>query len=326
MKHQASIIRNDETLTMHSETKRMNRMVTVIIMFFLCTQAFSQELRCNINLITSKIPGTNKQIFQTMQSAMTEFMNNTAWTNYKFSNIERIECNFLFNLTEMVGNDQFKGTLSIQAQRPVFNSSYNTVILNYMDNDIDFRYVEYQPLEFSESSYLSGLTSLLAYYANIILGMNFDSYGLQSGTEFFQRAEKIVNNAQNAVEIGWKASESTSRKNRYWLVNNILNNDFSPVREFIYIYHRQGLDQMYEKPFEARNEIAGSLVLLQDVYRNRPDPFMYFLQVVLDAKSEEFVNVFREATDEEKRRVLTILNQIDPTHKEKYARINSTTN
>jgi hypothetical protein len=301
----------------------MRRIMVPVLAILFCAQAFSQELRCNIQIITSKIPGTNKQVFQTMQGAITEFMNNTAWTNYKFGNIERIECNFLFNLTDMIGNDQFKGTLTIQAQRPVFNSSYNSVILNYIDNDLDFRYVEYQPLEFSETSYISGLTSLLAYYANIILGLDFDSFGLYSGTEFFQRAEKIVNNAQNAVETGWKASESTNRRNRYWLVNNILNNDFSPVREFFYTYHRKGLDQMYDKAFEARTEIVQSLTLLQEVYRNRPDPFMFFLQVVLDAKSNEFVNIFKEATDDEKRRVLAILNQIDPTHKEKYAQINS---
>ena len=296
--------------------------IPVLVLFF-CTQVYSQELRCNIQMVTSKIPGTNKQVFQTLQTAVTEFMNNTAWTNYKFSNAERIECNILFNLTEMIGNDQFKGSLTVQTQRPVFNSSYNTVLLNYVDNDLDFRYVEFQPLEFSETIYTSGLTSILAYYANIILGINFDSFGLMSGNEFFQRAEKIVNNAQNATESGWKASESTSRKNRYWLVNNILNNDFSPVREFIYIYHRKGLDQMFDKTFEARTEIANSLTLLQEVYRNRPDPFMHFLQVVLDAKNEEFVNIFKEATDEEKRRVMIILNQIDPTHKETYARINN---
>jgi hypothetical protein len=164
----------------------MRRIMVPVLAILFCAQAFSQELRCNIQIITSKIPGTNKQVFQTMQGAITEFMNNTAWTNYKFGNIERIECNFLFNLTDMIGNDQFKGTLTIQAQRPVFNSSYNSVILNYIDNDLDFRYVEYQPLEFSETSYISGLTSLLAYYANIILGLDFDSFGLYSGTEFFQ--------------------------------------------------------------------------------------------------------------------------------------------
>lgn len=298
------------------------RLVPVFVLFF-CAQVYSQELRCNIQLATSKIPGTNKQVFQTLQTAVTEFMNNTAWTNYKFSNAERIECNILFNLTDMIGNDQFKGSLTVQFQRPVFNSSYNTVLLNYVDNDLDFRYVEYQPLEFSETIYTSGLTSILAYYANIILGINFDSFGLMSGNEFFQRAEKIVNNAQNATEAGWKASESTSRKNRYWLVNNILNNDFSPVREFIYTYHRKGLDQMYDKTFEAREEIVNSLTLLQEVYRSRPDPFMHFLQVVLDAKNEEFVNIFKEATDDEKRRVMAILNQIDPTHKDTYARINT---
>jgi hypothetical protein len=299
----------------------MKKMMVPVFLVIFCMQAYTQELRCNVQLITSKIPGTNKQIFQTMQIALTEFLNNTAWTNYKFSNKERIECNFLFNLTDMVG-DQFKGVLTVQAQRPVFNASYNTVILNYVDNDLDFKYVEYQPMEFSETSYISGITSLLAYYANIILGMNFDTFGLQSGTEFFQRAEKIVNNAQNAVEVGWKASESTSRRNRYWLINNILNNDFSPVREFYYTYHRKGLDQMYDKTFEARSEIVESLSLLQEVYRNRPDPFMHFLQVILDAKSEEFVNIFREGTEDEKRRVMIILNQIDPTHKEVYAQIN----
>jgi hypothetical protein len=301
----------------------MKKIGIPVLVLFLCTQVYSQELRCNIQMVTSKIPGTNKQVFQTLQTAVTEFMNNTAWTNYKFSNAERIECNILFNLTEMIGNDQFKGSLTVQTQRPVFNSSYNTVLLNYVDNDLDFRYVEFQPLEFSETIYTSGLTSILAYYANIILGINFDSFGLMSGNEFFQRAEKIVNNAQNATESGWKASESTSRKNRYWLVNNILNTDFSPVREFIYIYHRKGLDQMFDKTFEARTEIANSLTLLQEVYRNRPDPFMHFLQVILDAKNEEFVNIFKEATDEEKRRVMIILNQIDPTHKETYARINN---
>ncbi len=297
-------------------------MKKLIMLWFgvLCSlQSYNQELRCNIQLITTKIPGTNKQVFQTLQAAITEFVNNTAWTHYKFSMNERIECNMLFNLTEMKGSDQYLGTLQIQARRPVFNSSYNSVIFNYIDNDLDFRYVEFEPLEFSETSHLSGLTSILAYYAYIILGINFDSFGLQSGTEMFQRAEKIVNNAQNAAEKGWRGAESSSRRNRYWLVNNILNTDFQPIREFIYNYHRLGLDQMYDKMFEARNTMVESITLLQEVHRNRPDPFMHFLQVVLDAKSDEFVNVFREATDEEKRRVLNILNQVDPSHTEKYA-------
>jgi hypothetical protein len=194
-------------------------------------------------------------------------------------------------------------------------------LFNYVDNDLDFRYTEFQPLEFSETSHLSNLTSILAYYIYIILGLDFDSYALNSGTEFYQKAERIVNNAQNVNERGWRAGESTSRKNRYWLVNNILDEEYAPVREFIYNYHRNGLDLMYEKPVEARANIAEDLKLLQDVYRNRPDPFMHFLQVILDAKSDEFVNIFQESMDDEKRRVLAILNQIDPTHGDKYRRI-----
>ena len=251
---------------------------------------------------------------------MNEFINGRAWSNYKFTTSERIECSMLFNIQDYSG-DQFKGTLQIQVRRPVFNSSYNTVLFNYVDNDLDFTYAEYQPLEFSETSHLSNLTSILAYYANIILGLDFDSYAFKSGTEFFQKAERIVNNAQNANEKGWRAGESTSRRNRYWLINNILDEEFSPVREFVYNYHRLGLDLMYDKPVDGRIIIAESLTLLQEVYRNRPDPFMHFFQVILDAKSDEFVSIFQGSMEDEKRRVLAVLNQIDPTHGDKYRTI-----
>jgi hypothetical protein len=286
----------------------------------LCLPMKSQELRCNIRFSTNRVQGTNRQVFETLQSAVNEFMNGRAWTNYKFSMNERIECSMLFNIQDYSG-DQFKGTLQIQVRRPVFNSSYNTVLFNYIDNDLDFKYQEFQPLEFSETSHLSNLTSLLAYYANIILGLDFDSYGLKTGTEFFQKAEKIVNNAQNANERGWRAGESTSRRNRYWLINNILNEEYAPVRDFVYIYHREGLDRMYDKMVDARTSITEGLTLLQEVYRNRPDPFMHFFQVILDAKSDEFVSVFQGSMDDEKRRVMAVLNQIDPTHADKYRKI-----
>ena len=291
-----------------------------LIAFFLTVSATAQELRCNIQISSQQVQGTNRQVFQTLQGAINEFINGKAWSNYKFSANERIECSMLFNIQDYSG-DQFKGTLQIQVRRPVFNSSFNTVLFNYMDNDLDFRYTEFQPLEFSETSHLSNLTSLLAFYANIILGLDFDSYGLKSGTEFFQKAEKIVINAQNANEKGWRSGESTSRKNRYWLINNILNEEYAPVREFIYNYHRLGLDQMYDRLAEGRLAALESLTLLQDVFRSRPDPFMHFLQVILDAKSDEFVSIFQGATDDEKRRALAILIQIDPTHGDKYRRI-----
>jgi hypothetical protein len=293
-------------------------------MVLLALSLKSQELRCSIQITSQQVQGTNRQVFQTLQGAVNEFINGRAWSNYKFTNNERIECSMLFNIQSYSG-DQFKGTLTIQVRRPVFNSAFNTVLFNYIDNDIDFTYVEFEPLEYSETSHLSNLTSVLAYYANIILGLDFDSYGLKSGTEFFQKAEKIVNNAQNSNERGWRAGESTSRKNRYWLVNNILNEEYAPVREFIYKYHRLGLDVMYDKLVDGRMVIAESLVLLQDVFKNRPDPFLSFLQVILDAKSDEFVNVFKGSMEDEKRRVLALLNQIDPTHADKYRNIMSST-
>lgn len=296
------------------------RILFILSAIFLASSLLSQELRCNIQITSQQVQGTNRQVFQTLQSAMNEFINGRAWSNYKFTTSERIECSMLFNIQDYSG-DQFKGTLQIQVRRPVFNSSYNTVLLNYVDNDLDFTYAEYQPLEFSETSHLSNLTSILAYYANIILGLDFDSYAFKSGTEFFQKAERIVNNAQNANEKGWRAGESTSRRNRYWLINNILDEEFSPVREFVYNYHRLGLDLMYDKPVDGRITIAESLTLLQEVYRNRPDPFMHFFQVILDAKSDEFVSIFQGSMEDEKRRVLAVLNQIDPTHGDKYRTI-----
>lgn len=299
-------------------------MTRLIISALIASMSFSlhaQELRCNIQITTQQIQGTNKQVFQTLQGAINEFVNARAWTNYKFAANERIECSMLFNIQEMIGNDQYKGTLQIQVRRPVYNSSYNTVLLNYVDNDLDFRYTEFQPLEFSETAHLSSLTSILAFYVYIILGLDFDSFALKSGYEFYLRAEKIVNNAQNAIERGWRAGESTSRRNRYWLINNILNEEYYPIREFVYTYHRLGLDLLYDKLVEGRTNCAESLTLLQDFYLERPDPFMYFLQVLLDAKSDEFVNLFQGSMDDEKRRILAILNQIDPTRGEKYRKI-----
>lgn len=302
----------------------MNRLIYLLITIFLAGPLNAQELRCNIQITSQQVQGTNRQVFQTLQNALNEFINGRAWSNYTFAAPERIECSMLFNILDYSG-DQFTGTLQIQVRRPVYNSSFNTALFNYMDNDLDFTYVEYQPLEFSETSHLSNLTSIMAYYANIILGLNFDSYALKSGTEFFQKAEKVVNNAQNANEKGWRAGESTSRRNRYWLIGQILDEDFSPIREFLYSYNRLGLDNMYEKPVDSRIVIADSFTLLQEVYRNRPDPFMHFLQVVLETKSDEFVSIFQGSPEDEKRRVIAVLNQIDPTHSDKYRTILSPT-
>lgn len=280
-----------------------------------------QELRCNVQVSSQQIQGTNKQIFETLQGAIYEFMNNTSWTGHSFGKDEQIECSMLINLKEQIGNDRFIGTMQIQVNRPVYNTSYNSVLLNLIDNDIDIVYVEYQSMDFSESSHLLNLTSILAYYAYIIIGMDYDSFSPEGGTPFFQKAEKIVNNAQNSSAKGWKASESTSRKNRYWLVNNLLDEEYGSVRDFFYKYHRLGLDRMYDQTNEARTDMANYLELLQNVYREKPDPFMYYLQIVVEAKADEWINIFKASFEAEKTKIYALLNEIDPAHKDKYNQI-----
>jgi len=279
----------------------------------------AQELNCRVQVVWQQIQSSNKHIFESMQKDIYEFLNNRKWTDNIFSTDERIECNILINLTEQLSADEYKGTMQIQSNRPIFNSNFNSVIFNYKDNDIQFRYLEFQPMDFSENSFISNLTSLLAYYAYIIIGLDYDSFSLDGGTLYFQKAEKVVTNAQNTQEKGWKSFES--QKNRYWLIENILNPKYSSIREFYYRYHRNGMDIMSEKSTDGRTEIVEDLKLLQKVFREKPSQFMNFLQIVFDAKSDEFVNVFSESYPDEKTRVSTILKEVDPTNSGKYQKI-----
>lgn len=281
----------------------------------------SQELNCNVQVTAQKIQGSNRQVFESMQRDIYEFMNNTVWTNHVFSYAERIDCNILINLSEQYSADEFRGTLQVQLRRPVYNTTYNSTVLNFVDNNFQFRYVEFQPLEFDPNSYRSSLVSVLAYYAYLIIGFDYDSFSTLGGTEFFQVAEKIVTNAQNAAEPGWKPYDGSRNRNRYWLVKNLLDKQYEGVRRFIHEYYINGLDRMESRAAESRAGIAESLKLLQEVYRSKPDPYMYLVQVVMESKSDELVNIFSEAFPEEKSRVIQILVEIDPANKSKYEKI-----
>jgi hypothetical protein len=295
----------------------------LLLLIFFSEIAQSQELNCNVQISAQKIQGSNREVFQTMQKDVYEFMNNSVWTNHVYSYSERIDCSILINLTDQLSADEFKGTIQIQLSRPVFNTTYSTTILNFMDNSFQFRYVEFQPLEFDPNVHRSNLVSVLAYYAYIILGFDYDSFAPEGGTQFFQLAEKIVTNAQNAPEPGWKPYDGSRNRNRYWLVKNILSKEYEEVRKFIYEYDINGLDLMESKIGEARTSIVESLKLIQDLYRKKPDPYLYFMQVVIDSKSDELVNIFSEAFPEEKSRVIQILTEIDPANKTKYEKINT---
>ena len=304
-----------------NNTVKIRLLAAALLMVLTIGAASSQELYCNVQVSAQKIQGSNREVFQNMQRDIYEFMNSMVWTDNIFSFSERIECNLLINLDEQLSADEFRGTIQVQLSRPVFNTTYESTVLNFVDNNFQFRYVEFQPLEFNPNSHTSNLVSVLAYYAYLLIGMDFDTYSQGGGTPYFQVAEKIVTNAQNAPEQGWKPYDGSRNRNRYWLVKNILDSEYSGVRQFIYLYHLRGLDRMESDMTQARTEIYESLRRLQEVYRRRPDPFMYYMTVVLDAKADEIVNIFTQGFPEEKNRVVQVLTEIDPANETKYQKI-----
>jgi len=298
------------------------RKYLIVSLTLLVTQVIdAQELNCNVQVSAQKVQGSNRQVFENMQRDIFEFMNNTVWTNNVFSYTERIDCNILININDQISSDEFSGTITVQLRRPVYNTTYNSTMLNFVDNNFRFRYVEFQPLEFDPTTHRSSLVSVLAYYSYLILGFDYDTFSPLGGTEHFQMAEKIVTNAQNAPETGWKPYDGSRNRNRYWLVKNLLNKEYEGVRRFNYDYYVNGLDRMESRISEARSSMVESLRLLQDVFRKKPDPFMYLLQIVIEAKSAELVSIFSESFPEEKSRVVQILTEIDPSNKANYQKI-----
>jgi hypothetical protein len=292
----------------------MNRFGIFIGILFLSMSAIGQELDCQISVSTRQVEGTDRQIYNTMQTALFEFMNNKRWTNYQFKLEERIECTILIQISDRISTDEFKGSMNVMLRRPVYKSSYNSIMLNHIDKDIQFNYVEFESLDFQESAITSNLTALLAYYAYILIGLDFDSFTLYGGTPFYEKAQNIVNMAQNLPQKGWKSFESM--RNRYWLAENLNNASYNNIRQFIYQYHRQGLDLMAENVDQGRTNIIESLELLRLAYRDKPNSFL--LQLVFDAKRDEFINILTGAPDQDKVKAVNLLKEIDPANSTKY--------
>ncbi len=289
----------------------------LVILFALVCGLHAQELNCTISVNSSKIQGTNRNVFNTMQRAMYEFVNNTKWTPNVFAENERIECSVIITLNEQIGSDEYKGSLNLQLRRPIYGTSYKSPLINFLDNNIQFKYIENEKIEFNEAAHISNLSSLLAYYVYMILGYDYDTFAPLGGTPYFEKAEQIVSNAQNAPERGWRAYEG-SKKNRYWMVENMLNDKYRPLRRAMYAYHLKGLDKMSDKLTTGRDNIARALVDVQKVYRAKPDQDMLALQLFLDAKRDELINIFGGAPSTEKARVVNILVDIDRMNAEKY--------
>lgn len=294
---------------------------TVIIFLGLLFASYTisaQELNCQVTVASPQIQGTTeKQIFEQVQKAVFEFMNNTKWTKDNITPAERIDCSILITVNQKLSTDEYKATIQIQSRRPVFKSSYSTPLVNYIDENFTFKFQQFQQLEFNLNSFQTNLTSVLAFYAYVIIANDYDSFSNLGGTEYYQKAQLIVSNAQSASEYGWKSFESN--KNRYWIADNALQPIFQPIRECIYKYHRLGLDIMNEKADEGRKEILKATDLLIGVYNNRPAS--YIMELFFDSKVNELVDIFSKGLPDEKTKVVETLTKVDPANSTKYFKI-----
>ena len=302
-------------------TKRGITAIVVATCLSFATQA--QELNCNVTINSESIQGTNKSVFNTLQQSITDFMNQTRFTQMVVAEKERIDCSMLI-VVKSVESDLFKCEATIQSKRPVYNASYTTPILNLKDNHFNFKYQEYDRLDFAQPNQISfNLTAMLEYFAYLIIGHDLDSFEKMGGQPCFQVCESIVNSAQSASfeqdeQTGWKAFESN--RNRYAMINNILDEVFHSYREYCYTYHRLGMDQMTANAANARARIAAGLPILREVYRSRPTT--YIINTFLDAKADELTEIFKKGTTEEKKTAYETLMAIDPTRENTYAKIN----
>jgi hypothetical protein len=287
------------------------------VLIALSNTLVAQELNCTVKVLSPAIQGTERSVFETLETAVKEFMNNTRWTNDNYKQDEKIECNITINVTKRISVDEFEANIIVQSRRPVYKSSYNTNLINYQDNDFTFKYTPFQPFEFNENTFINNLTSTLGYYAFIFIGLDYDTFSPEGGTPYYQKAQTIVNNAQNAPDKGWKAFEGS--KNRYWLAENLANANFKGVRSCLYNYHRMGLDMMTNDVELARKNIADALEGLLKVHNMQMGSFL--MQVFFLAKADEVVNIFSIATPEVKTKLVPILNTIDPGNVTKYEKL-----
>ena len=295
-----------------SISKRLGVFVAVVL--GLASFSYAQELNCTVTVIAPQIGNVDASRFEALEDGIREFINGRRWTNDNFDFEERIECAIQITINEAIGTSVFKGSMQVQSSRPVYNSDYNTAVLLVNDGDIQFKWLDNSNILFSPGQHRDNLSSLLAYYAYMILGMDYDTFSPEGGTPHFLQAQSIVANAQNASERGWRSSQG--KQNRYWLVENHLSQTFRPVRNCLYNYHRKGLDVLFSDVEGARLTMAEALIDMRSTNRIRPGS--YNIQIFFSAKSDEILNVFEPAPDAERTRLLPILKQLDPGNIQSY--------
>ncbi len=293
------------------------RIFSVIICLFLGTLSFAQDLNCRVVINADGVELSDKSIFTEMQVAIQEFMNNTKWSQDIYQPEERIKVNLFITITEMPSLNNFRAKVQITSARPVFNSNYESLLFNYLDEDWAFVYAQSQPLIFSENRYDNELSSLLGFFANVMVGIDNDSFGSLSGKPYYVKAQNILVNAQQAGGPGWQSFGSS--KSRYWVQENLNNQVFDPFRQSIYEYHRQGLDLMSEQPEVARKNIANSLGKIQTVLKQVP--LSSLINFYLDGKRNEIISLYQQGDAGVKKQAHDILIDIDPTKTDEYKKI-----
>lgn len=293
----------------------IKRVLTVLLTLSCAFVCHAQDVKAYVRVNADQIGGTstNREIYDEMAQALTEFLNSRRWTDATFTEEERIECNFVLVLDKTAG-ENYSGQLQVQASRPVYNSGYTTTLFNFQDNKLTFNYSQYQKLEFDENVYENNLLSTIAFYMNIILGLHFDSFSRYGGSRYFEKAELIVSLAQGSEDTGWKAFDSD--RNRYALVSNYQDERLKKLRDIMYEYHRFGLDEMVNSVEKGRTNIYNNLPYLKEM--NRAVPYSIALQLFVEAKLNELLDMFKPATSKEKKDVYEILQSILPTQSNKF--------
>lgn len=298
-----------------------NYILFLLILMFSWLLSGAQELNCVVTVSSQQVQGTdNQRIFDNLQRQVSDFYNTRFWTKDKFDQNERIDCSVFIDISSK-STDYYTATIEVQCRRPVFKTGYNTPLFNFQDKNFGFGYIENSSTfaTWNIQNYSDNLTAVLAFYAYVILAVDYDSFSPLGGTEYWKNAQMIVNSAQVSEEMGWKSSDGT--RNRYIFIDNIMNQMYQPIRDTYYSYHRKGLDLMYDKAEDGRAAILQSIDNLKEVNKNRPGSMN--MQMFFETKNQEIVNIFMEATDDEKNKLLDILNIIDAADQNIYSKIKS---
>lgn len=296
----------------------MKKIVSLFSFIIIINTLQAQELNCNVTIIQPQVILSDASIFQTMENTIEEFINNRKWSKDEWAQTERIDCNLQITIESQPSQRQFKGSIQVGSSRPVYNTDYKAPILNINDRDFEFTFQENTQIQWSIDQHRDNLSSVLAFYANMILAADYDTFSPEGGTEHYLICQTIVSNAQNAPEAGWKANER-GQQNRYWLVENIITQTFKPLRDLAYNYHRKGMDKMFSDLIESRGVMTAALLELNSIHKIKPSS--YNMQVFFYAKADEIISIYKPLPAAEKQPIYELLKKLDPGNISKYEKM-----